>query len=166
MSREFLQIMDEHAALLGRVAATYEANFHLRQELLQEITLAVWQSLEKFKAQSSIKTYILKVAHNKAVTHVTYQAKLPRNDSYCEVHEPAANSEKSAEIQVQQQQKIETLLEEIRHMPIQSRQIVTMSMEGLSYTDIAEASGVTKSNVGVILNRTRAALMERVNHDE
>ena len=49
LSTDFSQVLQDHAALLGRVAATYEANFHLRQELLQEISLAVWQALEKFK---------------------------------------------------------------------------------------------------------------------
>jgi DNA-directed RNA polymerase specialized sigma24 family protein len=52
---DFSQVIQKHAALLGRVAATYEANFHLRQELLQEISLAVWQALEKFKGDSSVK---------------------------------------------------------------------------------------------------------------
>lgn len=70
------------------MAATYEANFHMRQELLQEITLAVWQALEKFKGDSSVKTYILRVAHNKAITHVAYHVKQPRNDSYCETESP------------------------------------------------------------------------------
>jgi RNA polymerase sigma-70 factor (ECF subfamily) len=158
--------VQEHSALLGRVAATYEANFLLRQELLQEITLAVWQSLAKFKAQSSVKTYILRVAHNKAITHVTYQAKLPKNESYCEVAEPAANFADSAENQAHQQQQIHTLLNEIRKMPIQNRQVVTMSMEGLSYTEIADASGLSTSNVGVILNRVRTTLMEQISHDE
>ena len=164
LNTDFSQVLQAHSALLGRVAATYEANFHLRQELLQEITLAVWQALEKFKGDSSVKTYILRVAHNKAITHVAYHAKQPRNDSYCEVEAPEPNSQSSSDEQLAQQQQVQKMLTEIRNMPIQTSQVVTMSMEGLSYHEIADACGISSSNAGVILNRARKALMESINH--
>ncbi|WP_293746830.1 sigma-70 family RNA polymerase sigma factor [uncultured Paraglaciecola sp.] len=160
MSTDFSQVLREHAALLGRVAATYEANFHKRQELLQEITLAVWQALDKFKGDSSIKTYVLRVAHNKAITHVAYHAKQPRNDSYCEMESPEPSHKPSAVEQIDQQQKFQMMLGQIRQMPIQTMQVVTMSMEGLSYDEIADACGISSSNAGVVLNRARKVLME------
>lgn len=164
MSKDFRQILQQHAALLGRVSAAYEANFHLRQELLQEISLAVWQALEKFKGESSVKTYVLRVAHNKAITHVAYHAKQPRNDSYCEVETPQPSHHTSTDVQIAQQQQIQTMLNEIRKMPIQTRQVVTMSMEGLSYSEIADACGISSTNAGVILNRARKTLMENIHH--
>jgi RNA polymerase sigma factor (sigma-70 family) len=164
LSKDFSQILQQHAALLGRVAATYEANFHLRQELLQEISLAVWQALEKFKGESSVKTYVLRVAHNKAITHVAYHAKQPRNDTYCEVETPQPNQQTSTDEQIAQQQQIQAMLNEIRKMPIQTRQVVTMSMEGLSYSQIADACGITGTNAGVILNRARKILMESIQY--
>jgi RNA polymerase sigma factor (sigma-70 family) len=164
LSKDYSQVLKEHAALLGRVAATYEANFHLRQELLQEISLAVWQALEKFKGDSSVKTYVLRVAHNKAITHVAYHTKQPRNDSYCEVETPQPGQQASSDVQIAQQQQIQTMLKEIRKMPIQTRQVVTMSMEGLSYSEIADTCGISGSNVGVILNRARKVLMESIQY--
>jgi RNA polymerase sigma-70 factor (ECF subfamily) len=164
LSKDFRQILQQHAALLGRVSAAYEANFHLRQELLQEISLAVWQALEKFKGESSVKTYVLRVAHNKAITHVAYHAKQPRNDSYCEIETPQPSHLTSTDVQIAQQQQIQTMLNEIRKMPIQTRQVVTMSMEGLSYSEIADACGISSTNAGVILNRARKTLMENIHH--
>lgn len=162
MSTDFSQVLKRHTALLSRVAATYEANFHMRQELLQEIALAVWQALEKFKGDSSIKTYILRVAHNKAITHVAYHAKQPRNDSYCEMESPVPSLRLPADQQIDQQKQIQLMLAKIRQMPIQTRQVVTMSMEGLSYEEIADACGITSSNAGVLLNRARKVLMESI----
>jgi RNA polymerase sigma-70 factor (ECF subfamily) len=162
LSTDFRRVLKEHAAILGRVAATYEASFHMRQELLQEITLAVWQALEKFKGDSSVKTYVLRVAHNKAITHVAYHAKQPRNDSYCEMESPEPSHRLSADEQMDQQQQIQLMLAQVRKMPIQARQVVTMSMEGLSYDEIADACGISRSNVGVVLNRARKVLMESI----
>jgi RNA polymerase sigma-70 factor (ECF subfamily) len=164
LSTDFSQVIKEHAALIGRVAATYEANFHMRQELLQEISLAVWQALTKFQGDSSVKTYILRVAHNRAITHVAYHAKQPRNDSYCEMESPEPSLRPSADEQIEQEQKTQLMLGQIRKMPIQTRQVVTMSMEGLSYDEIAEACGISSSNAGVILNRARKVLMESIQH--
>ena len=65
---------------------------------------------------------------------------------------------------IAEQQQIQTMLKEIREMPIQTRQVVTMSMEGLSYSEIADACGISDSNVGVILNRARKVLMESIQH--
>jgi RNA polymerase sigma factor (sigma-70 family) len=151
LSQDFNSILSEYGALLSRVAASYEANHHLRQELLQEISLAVWQSLSKFKGDSSIKTYILRVAHNRAISHVAYHIKMPHNLSYCELTEPSPSSTPNSESTLVQQQQIANLLNEVRKLPIQTRQIVTLSMEGLSYQDIAEVCGIQLSNVGVIL---------------
>lgn len=164
MSQDFNQILQQYSGLLGRVAASYEANHHLRQELLQEISLAVWQSLSTFKGNSSLLTYILRVAHNKAISHVAYHAKYPRNDSYCEMTDAATSQTPNSELHVQQQQQLSTLLNEVRKLPIQSRQIVTLSMEGLSYQDIAEVCGIQSSNVGAILNRSKKVLLEAMSH--
>jgi RNA polymerase sigma-70 factor (ECF subfamily) len=152
--------MHEYGPLLSRVASSYEADHHLRQELLQEISLAVWQALRGFKGNSSVKTYILRVAHNKAVNHVAYHAKQPSNDAYCEVAKPSASSTPSSESNNMSQQQVQRLLVEIRKLPLHTRQIVTMSMEGLSYQEIAEVCGIQLNNVGVILNRSKKILTE------
>jgi DNA-directed RNA polymerase specialized sigma24 family protein len=65
-------------------------------------------------------------------------------------------------VQIAQQQQIQTMLKEIRKMPIQTRQVVTMSMEGLSYSEIADACGISGSNAGAILSRARKILMESI----
>lgn len=158
--------MREYGPLLSRVASGYEAHHHLQQELLQEINLAVWQALRGFKGNSSVKTYILRVAHNKAVNHVAYHARQPRNDTYCEVVEPSASSAPSSERNISQQQQVRKLLVEIRKLPLHTRQIVTMSMEGLSYQEIAEVCGIQVNNVGVILNRSKKILSEAMQDDK
>ena len=164
MSKDSERILTEYSPLLSRVAASYEADMHLRQELLQEISLAVWQSLTRFKGDSSVKTYILRVAHNRAVSHVAYRVKQLESESYCEITAPMTSIEQPNETATIQHRKIETLLSAVRNLSIQSRQVVTMSMEGLSYQDIAQVCGLTVTNVGAILNRARKELTEKIDN--
>ena len=160
MNRDFETVLEEFGPLLSRVAASYEANPARSQELTQDICLAVWQSLDGFRGASSLKTYVLRVAHNKAVNHVAYYANKPREEDYCEVTNAGTHNNTSLEHQQEHRQQVEQLLSHVRQLPIQTRQIVTMSMEGLSYQDIAEVCGLNVNNVGVILNRAKKVLME------
>lgn len=59
----------------------------------------MWQALEKFKGDSSVKTYVLRVAHNRAITLVSYHAKQPRNENYCEVKTPQPSQQVSSDVQ-------------------------------------------------------------------
>ena len=158
MTQDFNAVISQYGNLLSRVASTYEANDALKQELLQEIALSVWQGLSRFEGKSSLKTYILKIAHNRAVSHVASQVRrrdLVDMDSLPEV--PVA-TDASPEKAFDQQQKMATLLRLVRKLPLQSRQVLTLSLEGLSYEEIAEVSGLTKSHVGVLLNRAKASV--------
>ena len=159
-------MFSQYGPLLSRVAASYEAQPALRDELAQDISLAVWQSLQRYEGRSSIKTYILKVAHNRAVSHVSRQVKQPATDDFednstlfCEEKQsgPGGHAE--------QAQLRQRLLDAIRVLPIQSRQVITLSLEGLSYDEIADVCGLQRSHVGVLLNRAKTAIKRSLNDE-
>ena len=59
LGQGFEDVFAQYGSLLSRVANSYEANHALQQELLQEIAIAVWQGLTRFKGDSSVKTCLL-----------------------------------------------------------------------------------------------------------
>jgi len=66
----YRQSASEYGTALDRLAYAYEADPDRRRDLLQEIHLALWRSLEKFNGQCSLRTWIYRVAHNVATSHV------------------------------------------------------------------------------------------------
>lgn len=167
MHKDFRQILAEHQALLSRVASSYEANESVRQELLQEIALAVWQGLERFKGDASLKTYILKIAHNRAVTHVSKEMKnrdvsQPDDDM---IGSAAGAKDDEPEYAQARSRQVATLLEAIRTLPVTMRQVMTLTLEGLSYQEIADICGLTKNHVGVLLQRAKNTLQQRMNNE-
>ena len=66
----FEKIAAEFAAPLARLARAHEADAHLQQDLLQEIHIALWRSLAAFGDRCSLRTWVYRVAHNVAATHV------------------------------------------------------------------------------------------------
>lgn len=162
---QFESVLSTYGGLLSRVAATYEANQDLQQELLQEICLAVWQGLTRYESKSSVKTYILRIAHNRAVTHVNKQVKEPMYtelESETETHSIAERVSQSAEKILQSQRDTARLMSCIRALPLVQKQVMTLSMEGMSYQEIAEISGLTPSNVGVVITRTKQQIKSQL----
>src|SRR5690349_19925989 len=64
------RVAAEFSAPLARLARAYEADPSLQQDLLQDIHLAIWRSLSAFGGRCSLRTWMYRVAHNVAATHV------------------------------------------------------------------------------------------------
>src|SRR5581483_1864147 len=66
----FEKIASEFAAPLARLVRAHEADPTLQQDLLQEIHFALWRSLRTFDRRCSLRTWVYRVAHHVAATHV------------------------------------------------------------------------------------------------
>jgi RNA polymerase sigma-70 factor (ECF subfamily) len=165
----FERIIKQHAKLLSRVANTYEANVSIQQELFQEICIAIWQSLSSYKGEANIKTYILKVAHNRGVTHVSKEVKQfkthSKDDAAVLADSSLFHDGASLEADTIRLQNRERLLCAIRDLKLPARQVISLSLEGLSYDEIAEVCGISTSNVGVMIKRTKEQLQKAISNE-
>jgi len=71
----YQRVAAEYGAALERLAYAYEADSDRRRDLLQEIHFQLWRSFEKFESRCSLRTWIYRVAHNVATSHVARQRK-------------------------------------------------------------------------------------------
>ncbi|NVJ60439.1 MAG: sigma-70 family RNA polymerase sigma factor [Gammaproteobacteria bacterium] len=157
--RIFNSAWQEYKAAIARVVKSYEAIPALQEELQQDIAFAVWRSLPNFNQKSSLKTYILSIAHNRAISHV---AKYAREGVSLSSEDIVLAGDNSPVRDFETGQKHSRLLSGLQKLPIGQRQILGLALEGLSYDEIAEALGITVNNVGVRLNRAKSALKEVV----
>lgn len=68
--RVFQRVLDELGPSLFRLTLGYEFDPEQRRDLLQDIHLAVWRSLDVFDGRCWLRTWVYRVAHNTAATHV------------------------------------------------------------------------------------------------
>jgi RNA polymerase sigma-70 factor (ECF subfamily) len=66
----YKQAVLAHGPALDRLATAYEADSEDRRDLLQEIQLALRRSFESFDGRCSLRTWVYRVAHNAATSHV------------------------------------------------------------------------------------------------
>jgi RNA polymerase sigma-70 factor (ECF subfamily) len=69
----YLSAAAEYGRALERLARGYEADRDQRQDLLQEIHLALWRSMSAFDGRCSERTWVYRVAHNAAATYIARQ---------------------------------------------------------------------------------------------
>ncbi len=60
----------EFGPALDRLARGYEADADLRRDLRQDIHTELWRSLARFDGRCSLRTWVYRVAHNTAASHV------------------------------------------------------------------------------------------------
>ena len=69
LRQRFRGIVALYAGAIRRLAAVYVPNAADRDDLFQEILLAVWQALPAFRGDASERTWLYRIAHNVALTH-------------------------------------------------------------------------------------------------
>jgi len=160
LEKHFDDVMREYGPALSRLASSYEAVAGRREELLQEIALAIWQALPHFRGECSERTFIYRIAHNRGISHAWKRQPIHKSlDELPETHEPIDPRPHPEEHTAQKHQRAR-LMSAIQSLPVVHRQMITLMLEDLSHAEIADVLGITENNVGVRLNRARKALKE------
>jgi RNA polymerase sigma-70 factor (ECF subfamily) len=151
----------EFGAGLDRLAHVYEADPDRRRDLVQEIHLALWRSLENFEGRCSLRTWVYRVAHNVAASYVIRQSR--RNSpAFLTLEEAAAQTDhQSVEVSTDRQRTLTRLLALIqRHEPM-DRQLMLAYMEGMDAESMAEITGLSSANVWTKIHRIKSVLARR-----
>lgn len=159
-SREarFARILEAFGPSLDRLAAAYEAEPAERDDLLQEISFALWQALPGFRGECSERTFVYRIAHNRGLTH--------RARRRIRVTEPLDSVEAVADSAPDPEQTLartlnrERLMAAVRRLPEGARQVVVLSLSGLAAAEIGEVLGISENNAAVRLSRARRALKD------
>jgi RNA polymerase sigma factor (sigma-70 family) len=153
----FERIVKTHGAALGRLAAAWTPDPEAREDLLQEILLALWRALPRFRGDASERTFVFRVAMNRALSH-RFRRRPPGEplDSAAHVADPA----RTPEAQATASQERAMLLSAVQSLPSTMREVLTLSLEGFSGAEVAAVLGISENNVHVRLTRARKALQE------
>lgn len=155
----FEQIARDHHAMVHRIAASYEAESAAVEDLVQDIYIAVWRALPAFRGESSIRTFVARIATNRAITHVTRASRRPAAVELSE-QLPAAGIDPERHAIAQDQRA--KLASAIRAMPLNHRQVAMLALEGLTAREIADVLGISPNAVAIRLSRAKDWLRARM----
>ena len=151
---QFERWVRDHGAVLHHVANGF-AEGDDRKDLMQELLVAVWKAVPAFRNAARPSTFIYRVSHNAALTwkrtQRNYRRKMDAFESLAPTDPGGRAVDPSAAL-------LERVYAEIRKLPPLDRSLVLLSLDGVSYADMAHIHGLSESNVGVRLNRAKQQL--------
>ena len=154
----FNRIVRVHGPAFSRLARGYVDDAADHDDLLQEILIAVWKALPRFRGEASERTFVFRIAHNRAITFAGKARRQVARTTELRTDQPADAAPVDGD-------SSEELRRAVRKLPTGQRQVVMLYLEGLSPAEIAAVQGITENNANVRLTRARQALRELLGGD-
>jgi len=164
----FKSWLAEYHGILFRVSRSYARSASEAMDLEQELRLQLWNSLPAFSGKAKPSTWIYRVCLNTALTWLRTRTRHERKfDPDAELNRiPSANT--SPVDHASEAEILEKLYASIQSLPDFDRALVLLSLDGVSYREIAEITGLSEGNIGMSLTRARQRLtnlMKGVTHE-
>jgi RNA polymerase sigma-70 factor, ECF subfamily len=157
--RQYLEAVAAFGPALERLAQGYEADSDLRRDLRQEIHAALWRSLPKFNGRCSLRTWVYRVAHNTAASHVL---KHRSKHVFVGLEELEwASSDDDPERSALEHDAKQRLLRLVQELKPADRQLTLLYLEDLDIASIGEVTGLSSTAVAVKIHRIKAVLARR-----
>ena len=154
----FHTIADSVRDRLYRLALRMIGDDGEAEDVVQEVLLSGWQHCQKIEGLDNPPAWLLKMTHNRAIDKLRLRRTRTNNEG------AAAERDHCPQTPHQLTETNDTLghiHRLMQRLPAEQRSVLQLrEVEGLSYLEISEATGLTMASVKVYLHRGRARLRE------
>jgi len=137
-------LVQRHSAMAYRVAVRLSGNHHDAQDLAQEALIAAWENLDRFRADSSFRTWLYQIVTRRALNKLHRGRDTGSLNLLTENPDPGPEPAAAAERNI----AADAVTDALAALPFPQRAAVVLHhFEGLSY---AEVANVTHSSVPAV----------------
>ncbi|MCL5049616.1 MAG: RNA polymerase sigma factor [Firmicutes bacterium] len=157
-----LQLWQQNQGAISRTLMASEADAAARQDLKQDIYLALHQSAERIQRAENPRAYLFRIVHNVTVDHIAraQRAKWQPLDESVQ----AVLLQDCPSVEAGEQHQSKQLMHAIRQLSVANRQVILLALEDLGAPEIAVILQCSQGAVRVRLNRAKNELMELMQH--
>ena len=153
---EFTNLYNEYGEGIKKLCLGYTGDAVLAQDLLQETFIAVWNNMQKFRADAKWSTWIYRIAVNTCLTHL-------RKKTATLVDIETTSLAMLPEDVNTKEQEVQLLYKCISQLQQTDRLIITLVLEDKPYEEIASITAITEANLRVKIYRIKKQLTEIYN---
>ncbi len=150
----FLKILESHKGIIYKVANAYCYDKSDQDDLIQEITLQIWKSMENFDEQFKWSTWIYRIALNTSISHYrknkTHKEKTEDLNSVIEITNASEESSDDENYLL-----LKRFIQELKEI---DRALILLHLERLSSKEIANIMALTQTNVTSKISRIKKKL--------
>jgi RNA polymerase sigma-70 factor (ECF subfamily) len=150
----YREAAEEFGAALERLARAYEADPERRRDLVQEIHFQLGRSFEKFDGRCSTRTWVYRVAHHVAASHVLRERRifsrlvsLEELESIPDKHRGQVDSDRRMNLE-----RLSRLVQQLKPL---DRQVIVSYLEDLDAASIGEITGLSPASVAMRVHRIK-----------
>ena len=146
---DFERLVMEHKSTIYSVCYMFTETRMEADDLFQEVLISLWQGLDSFRGDSSLKSWVYRVSMN---TCISYKRKKRLKTVPLDLSPDVIGSD------TPQSRQAAMLHQRISRLEPFDRAIVLLWLENLPYDEIAAITGISTKNVGVRLLRIKEKL--------
>lgn len=154
---EFLEILSNYQGILYKVSLIYFKNASDRGDNFQEIVYQLWKSFPKLQNKNSIGSWVYAVSINTSISRIKRVSRIEYRETLPEVPDTSNIID-----EISKNESLELLLNAIYNLDDIDKSIMLLYLDEKSYDEIAEIIGISKSNVGVRINRAKEFLKQNI----
>ena len=156
---EFLEMLSNYQGILHKVNLIYFRNQTDREDNFQEIAYQLWKSYPGLQNKNSIGSWIYAISINTSISGLKKNSRIEYSDNLPESIDTIDTIE-----EISTNENFQILLKAIYNLNAIDKSLMLLYLEEKSYDEIAEILGITKTNVGVRINRAKEILKQNLNH--
>ncbi|WP_071146514.1 RNA polymerase sigma factor [Bacteroides ihuae] len=161
IQEDFLKIVSDYQGIIHKVNLIYFRVIVDREDNFQEILLQLWRSFPQLKDRTKIGSWIYTVAINTSISKIRKDSKLVFQELTDSALEMSLIEDNAGSFEVDF--NFQKLIEALHQLNQIDRSIMLLYLEELDYNEIAEIMGITSTNVGVRINRSKKQLKKYLN---
>ena len=141
-------------------AKKYVGDDGLSEDIVQEVFIALWNNSSKINIHTSLKSYLYSAVRNSAINHLEKKAvEEKRKEKHLF---PENTSTQEDEDLMLSQDVYHHIHNVIKSLPKKSREVIMMSLNDMSISDIQDELNVSKNTVKTHKRRAFAVLREEL----
>src|SRR4030095_16067943 len=151
---------EQFGSSLERLARAYEADPEKRRDLSQDIHFQLWRSFHRDDGRCSLRTWIYRIAHHVAASHVIRERRtLSTLVSLEELEMLPDKAEGSSD--ADRRLNLDRLSALIQRLKPVDRQVIVSYLEEMDAASIGEITGLSPENVAMRIHRIKNVLAKR-----
>jgi RNA polymerase sigma-70 factor (ECF subfamily) len=158
----YTEVVDQYGSSLERLASAYEADPEKRRDLSQDIHFQLWRSFQQYDARCSLRTWIYRVAHHVAASHVIRERRIFSTlVSLEEIETLPIKVKEQSHLAAEQRINLSRLSMLIQRLKPLDRQVIICWLEGIDAASIGEITGLSPGSVAMRIHRIKSILTQR-----
>ncbi len=159
---KFRQVVAENKASIMRVSGYYAPSAEDRKDIYQEILVNIWKSLDLFRGESKIETWIYRIAINTSLSFAGKQYRRMKLNVNIEDPTIVGKLIDDGDNVFAMERQSQSLQACLNGLGVIDKAIMGLVLDDLSYKEISEIIGLTEPNIRVKIHRIKETLRNQM----